>query len=297
MARLAHAAVLVPMLLSGVGCRDAPAPTPSSQATTASTATPTAPLYRLSEIEMDQFLRSLSARESDPRRRVVLIARGFIGQPYKLGVLGEGGREPYDRDPLYCLSASDCVTFVEQCFALALSPTWADFLPTLNRIRYRDGEIGIRTRNHFTEADWNINNAWLFDDVTTKLARGRASVPLRQRVNRRAFFRKLGVDAAIPDENFVGSYIPRNRLNSVFAELNDADVAEIVRGTPAAPYVGHMGLIVHDSAGRLMLLHSGDPAVREVSVHGYLARHPGVIGMKFLRIRPELRVAVAESHR
>src|SRR5262249_39662599 len=158
--------------------------------------------------------------------------------------------------------ASDCVTFVEQCFALALSPTWADFLPTLNRIRYRDGEIGIRTRNHFTEADWNINNAWLFDDVTTKLARGRASVPLRQHVNRRAFFRKLGVDAAIPDENFVGSYIPRNRLNSVFAELNDADVAEIVRGTPAAPYVGHMGLIVHDSAGRLMLLHSGDPAVR-----------------------------------
>ncbi len=270
---------LVPGLCSA--CRKDAAPTP----TTRPAAPPAGPLYKLTEPQIDTVLRNLSAREPDLRQRVVAIARRFIGQPYKLGLLGEGGREPYDRDPLYCLTASDCVTFVEQVFALALSNSWADFLPTLNRIRYRNGEISIRTRNHFTEADWNINNAWLFDDITTTLANGRAHAPLRQRVNRKAFFRKLGLTVDTPDENFVGAYIPRKNIDALLPELHDADVAEIVRGTTAAPYVSHMGLIAHDPDGRATLIHSGDPAVRELPLRDYLARNPKIIGMKFLRPR------------
>ncbi len=269
------------LLASSSACRRDPAPTP----TTRPAALPSGPLYKLTEPEIDRVLRDLAAREPDLRKRVVAVARRFIGQPYKLGLLGEGGREPYDRDPLYCLTASDCVTFVEQVYALALSNAWAEFLPTLNRIRYRNGEISIRSRNHFTEADWNINNAWLFDDMTTTLANGRAQVPLRQRINRKAFFRKLGLTVDTPDENFVGVYIPRARLDAVMKELQDADVAEIVRGTAAAPYVSHMGLIAHDPAGRVTFIHSGDPAVRELPLRDYLAKNPKVIGMKFLRPR------------
>ena len=253
--------------------------------TTGPVALPTGPLYRLTEPDVDRVLRDLVAREPDLRQRVVTIARRFVGQPYKLGLLGEGGAEPYDRDPLYCLTASDCVTFVEQVYALALSNSWTDFLPTLNRIRYRNGEISIRTRNHFTEADWNINNAWLFDDITKTLAHGRAHVPLRQRVNRKAFFRKLGLVVDTPDENFAGAYIPRRNIDALLPELRDADVAEIVRGTTAAPYVSHMGLIAHDAAGRVTFIHSGDPAVREVPLRDYLAKNSRVIGMKFLRPR------------
>jgi hypothetical protein len=271
------------LLLPLTACRNsAPA---ASQPAEPSAAPSAAPLYQQSEAQIDRFLRNLAAREPDLRRRVVVIARGFVGQPYKLGVLGEGGREPYDPDPLYCLTASDCVTFVEQTYALALSPAWSDFLPTLHRIRYRNGEVGILTRNHFTEADWNVNNAWLFDDITNKLAGGRASVPLRQRIRRAAFFRKLGVPSDVRDEDFVGNYVPRSRLDAVLEELQDADVAEIVRGTRTAPYVAHMGLIARRADGRVMLIHSGAPAVRELLLSEYLAAHPGVIGMKFLRPR------------
>jgi len=272
------------LLTSSAVCRQDTAPTP----TTRPAALPTGPLYKLTEPEIDLVLRDLAAHEPDLRNRVVAIARRFIGQPYKLGLLGEGGREPYDRDPLYCLTASDCVTFVEQVYALALSSSWADFLPTLNRIRYRDGEISIRTRNHFTEADWNINNAWLFDDITMTLANGRVHVPLRQRVNRKAFFRKLGLIIDTPDENFVGAYIPRKNFDALLPELHDADVAEIVRGTTAAPFVSHMGLIAHDPAGRVTFIHSGDPAVRELPLRDYLAKNTKVIGMKFLRPRESL---------
>lgn len=279
---LALRCLALPLAIASA-CR--PAPPPASQPAPPADTLSSAPLHQQSETDIDRFLRNLAAREPDLHRRVVTIARGFIGQPYKLGVLGEGGREPFDPDPLFCLTASDCVTFVEQTYALALSAQWAEFLPTLNRIRYLNAEVGIRTRNHFTEADWNVNNAWLFDDITAALAGGRASVPLRQRVRRAAFFRKLGVPSDLPDEDFVASYIPRSRLSAVLDELQDADVAEIVRGTKQAPYVGHMGLIARRSDGRVMLIHSSKPSVRELPLTDYLAANPKVIGMKFLRPR------------
>lgn len=39
----------------------------------------------------------------------------------------------------------------------------------LQRIRYKDGVIGVLTRNHFTEADWVVNNSWLIKNITDSL--------------------------------------------------------------------------------------------------------------------------------
>lgn len=268
------------LVLAPFACRKEPAPekpvrpTPSTQ-----------PIYKLTEAEVGIVLADLAQRQPDLATRVVTLARRQLGQPYRLGLLGEGGVEPYDPDPLHCLAASDCVTFVEQTYAMALSTDWPGFLQSLQRIRYRDGKIGILTRNHFTEADWNVNNEWLFEDITARLAPGKTA-PLKQRVDRAAFFRKYRIGHDIPPQNFVGEYIPRKQINAVLFWLNDGDVAEIVRGTPAAPFVSHMGLITRNPSGKVMFLHSGDPAVREVPLVDYLASHKNIIGMKFLRPRP-----------
>jgi hypothetical protein len=40
----------------------------------------------------------------------------------------------------------------------------------LQRIRYRDGVIGVATRNHYTEMDWNVANRWLVTDISADLA-------------------------------------------------------------------------------------------------------------------------------
>ncbi|HVT29971.1 MAG TPA: N-acetylmuramoyl-L-alanine amidase-like domain-containing protein, partial [Lacipirellulaceae bacterium] len=128
------------------------------------------PLYKCSEGEVDKYLRFLSATEPNLRTRVVQLARKNIGQPYELFLLGEMPFETYDPQPIYCLSKSDCLVFTEHTYAMALSHDWPSFMRMLQRIRYRDGQLGVATRNHYTEADWNISNRWLVKDITKELA-------------------------------------------------------------------------------------------------------------------------------
>ena len=127
------------------------------------------PLYEFTESEVDTYLRFLSAAEPDLRQRIVHLARKNLGQPYELYLLGEMPFEPYDPQPIYCLGKSDCVVFAEHTYAMALSHNWPSFMKMLQRIRYRDGHLGVTTRNHYTEADWNISNRWLVEDITAKL--------------------------------------------------------------------------------------------------------------------------------
>lgn len=238
----------------------------------------------MSERELGEWVGVLHRREPDVTRRVVRLARQHVGQPYRLGVLGEGGREPFDPDPLYCLSASDCVTFVEQVLAMALSASFEEFVETLQRIRYREGRVGFLTRNHFTEADWNVNNAWLLEDVTRRLG-GSCAAPMVVRVDRAAFFRRFGIGEDIPVENFRDSYLPREGLGAFLRELREGDVIEFVRGGPKSPFVGHMGLLARNAGGRVTLIHSGDPAVRELPLAEYLHQRRAFTGVKVLRLR------------
>lgn len=171
----------------------------------------TAPLHTFNERELDVFLKWFSEEPLQTRERVARLGRQTVGQPYRLYLLGEYPFELYDPDPMYCLAASDCVTFVEQTYAMALSRDWPSFFQTLQRIRYKKGRVGVLTRNHFTEADWNINNAWLFDDVTEDVA-GREVRTMTSSIDRAAFFAKFGIICPVPVQQFVGSYIPRAQL-------------------------------------------------------------------------------------
>jgi len=242
------------------------------------------PLHAFSGQEVDAYLRWLSEQPLEPVERVVLLARKNIGQPYRLFLLGEHPFELYDPDPMYCLSASDCVTFVEQTYAMALSHDWPSFFRTLQRIRYKNGEIGMLTRNHFTEADWNINNAWLFEDVTEQLAGG-AVAPLHVLVDRAAFFAKHHIGQDIAVQAFEGNYLPRERLHIALGEMRDGDVVQIVGGDTDAQYVTHIGLVMHDEHGGITILHSTRPVVREEPLLEYISGHAGIVGLKFLRMR------------
>ena len=127
------------------------------------------PLYQFTEAEVGPYLAQLHATEPDLRQRVVHLARKNLGQPYELYLLGEMPFETYDPQPLYSLTRSDCLVFAEHTYAMALSRDWTGFMRLLQRIRYRDGHLGVATRNHFTETDWNPSNRWLLHDITTEL--------------------------------------------------------------------------------------------------------------------------------
>lgn len=242
------------------------------------------PLYEFTESELDALLVACAADGVAVPDRAVRFASKFIGQPYKLYLLGEFPFETYDPDPLYSLSASDCVTFVENVYAMSMARDWSSFFNSLMRLRYKDSRIGILTRNHFTEADWNVNNAWAFDDVTNQLA-PEAIKPLHIAVDRAAFFRRFGMGGAIPVQDFKTTYIPRSVLASLESRLKPGDIVEFVRGTRESPYVGHMGLIGEKKAGRMLLIHSAEPRVREEPLRDYLEASTKILGVKILRYR------------
>ena len=262
------------------------------------------PLYEFTESEVDSYLRYLSKAEPNLRRRIVHIARKNLGQPYEIYLLGEMPFEPYDPQPLYCLTKSDCVVFAEHTYAMALSQNWPSFMKMLQRIRYRDGRLGVTTRNHYTEADWNISNRWLVDDITARVA-GNCAKKFSMKIDRARFFKnryKLEVD--VPIEKHEDLYLPYQNIECAKQHLQDGDFVNIVRATvptdgapPAGAFVGHVGLVAHGDNGEVHMIHSTEPKVREEAFEQYIARStkdnstkdadgkPRLVGFKFLRLR------------
>lgn len=245
------------------------------------------PLYEFSEREVDVYLRHLSSAEPDPAKRLLHLARKNIGQPYALYLLGEFPYETYDPDPMYCLGKSDCVTFSEHTYAMALARDWGAFFRLLQRLRYKDGRVGMLTRNHETVCDWNRNNAWLFTDVTSLLGKGKLALPMTILWRPSRFFSQFGIGQDLPDVKLTDAYIPRANLPRALAELKDGDFVNIIRGDESSLWCGHVGMIGHGPDGAVHFIHSARPAVREQPLMDYVEKNPSVRGMKFLRLKPE----------
>jgi hypothetical protein len=248
-----------------------------------------APLYGFSERDVDAYLKFLCGSEPDPIKRVIHLARKDIGQPYEIYLLGEFPYELYDPDPMYCLEKSDCVTFVEHTYAMALSHDWPSFFKTLQRLRYKDGKVGMLTRNHESVADWDPSNAWLFEEITAKLDGGKAAIPMHLTWRPSKFFAKWNIGQDMPDVTVESTYIPADKIESILPELKDGDVVHIVRGNAKEQYVGHFGMVAHaaDGSGKVNMIHSAEPAVREQGILDFIEKNKNTLGMKFLRPREE----------
>jgi hypothetical protein len=257
------------------------------------------PLYTFSERELDLYLRHAREIEPDLRQRVVRLGRQNLGQPYEIYLLGEFPYELYDPQPLYCLQKSDCVVFAEHTYAMALAHDWPSFFALLQRIRYNQGRIGVRSRNHFTLADWDRNNAWLFEDVTQTLGGGKLWVELRQVCKRARFFQsRYHLNVGIPDETIVDAYIPTANVPAILGELRDGDFVNIIRGDETSQWAGHVGLIALGPDGAVNFLHSAKPQVREQPLLDYVTANDKTLGIKILRLRDDAeRIARRELAR
>ena len=225
------------------------------------------PLYTMTPAQVDAYLPVAQQETPSYTQRVVALGRRNIGQPYEIYLLGEYPYEPYDTDPLYCLQRSDCLTFAEHMYAMAYGDDWWSFLQALQRIRYRDGVIGMTSRNHFTIPDWNRNNDFLFEDITTQLGH---EVPLQQVCRRARFFKKFGIGQGIADEPIEDRYIPKDAVPQVVDELRDGDFVNIIRGNDSSQWCGHTGLIAIGADGTANFLHASYPEVKEEPLVGYL---------------------------
>ena len=253
------------------------------------------PLYQMQPAELGRFLAWQQLDQPVLRQRVAALARKNIGQPYELFLLGEFPYETYDSQPLFDLAKSDCVVFAEHVYAMALSASWEEFFWMLQRIRYRDGVIGTATRNHYTEADWNVANRWLVQDVTAAL--GVPTQAYHQRIDRQAFLLKqFKINRDIPVQPFDDVYVAKQDVAAIEAQLQDGDFVNVISSRGGESWASHVGLIVTGADGSRHLLHSAEPQVREETLQGFIARmaerdarqagqnKAQLAGFKFLRL-------------
>jgi hypothetical protein len=155
-------------------------------------------------------------------QRVEAVSELFLGVPYKLGSLGEGPDGEFDRDPLIRFDAFDCTTFVETVMALSLDSDLDSAMRTLQKLRYKDGQIGYATRNHFIELDWVPNNvrAGYLHDITSDVA-GRNVVKVQKTVSKRRWYlrkSRVSLDGGFTDDEKRRLVLKLRRLGRLFPD-------------------------------------------------------------------------------
>ena len=264
-------------------------------------------VFEMTPQEVHRYIAHTQQAEPDLRKRIAAIGRKNIGQPYKLHLLGEYPFELHDSLPLFSLENSDCVVFAEHTYAMAMSKTWEEFFWMLQRIRYKDGVIGVATRNHYTEVDWNINNNWLLTDISTELA-GPSGPSYELTVDRAKFLKtRHQTDSNYAVQNSREYYVPTERVNEAAAQLQDGDFVNVVSTRNGGYWVSHVGLVVTGPNGERRFLHSAEPQVREESFDAFVARArereernaregkngQKLAGFKFLRLNDNIVVPPA----
>lgn len=249
--------------------------------------------------DIDALLREVSVKESNLYSRIALYSERAKGTPYSLFCLGEGPTAKYDRDPLIDFSRADCVTFVEQILALALSSNYEQMFANLIGIRYHNGEIGFTTRNHYTHADWVPNNSWLLEDVTVEVG-GLLCESMTKVIDRPAFFRKLGVaegelqNVQAPQQMTI-KYVPTASLPQIKNKLQSGDLVSIVQKMPGI-FSAHMGFIIRDEYGNLLFRHASSRKENYQVTDEFfddlieqLRASATRVGMAFIRIKPNVK--------
>ena len=135
----------------------------------------------------------------------VYIGKQYLGVKYVNDPLGE--EIAPDTDPLIRFDAFDCMTFVETALANGNKDR-------LTRIRYKNGEIGFLTRNHFVETDWIKNNADVVKNVSRKYSNNTAIRKVT--VDKKRWFKRVhNINVDVPKQTAKLEYIPRDYIQDI----------------------------------------------------------------------------------
>jgi 3D (Asp-Asp-Asp) domain-containing protein len=253
--------------------------------------------FEMSWKELQNLMQTVRKDFTDLNKRIQYISSRGLGTPYVVFNLGEGGTAPYDPDPLVNFSQTDCMTFCEHTLAMAISTTYQEMFKNLQKIRYKDGVIDIRTRNHYSMADWLPNNNWFLKDVTGEVG-GSLCKQMTKTINRKKDFIYLGIPeeelkAVAPPQKLTIDYIPNESLIRITDNLKGGEIVSIISNR-AGIFSAHMGIIVRDEWDNVIFRHgSSRETIREVidvpfkEMVDQLRQSKTRVGMAFMRVREQ----------
>lgn len=103
--------------------------------------------------------------------RIDHFTQQFLGKPYIANPQGEGDAAEFDSAPLFRFDGFDCVTYVNNILAMALSHDEQSFEKKLLQINYYNAIPKYENRFHFMSLDWNLENQKnkIVQDVTQEI--------------------------------------------------------------------------------------------------------------------------------
>lgn len=229
-------------------------------------------LGRWTEESLDGFLKEAAALP-DVSGRIDFLSGRFIGVPYQPHTLIGGPDEA--EEFVINLAAVDCFTLLDYVEAMRRSGSFDAFIANLRDVRYREGEVGYASRNHFL-ADWIECGRGFVRDVTRDIAAGKA-VRVRKTLNRKEDGTPYlhGLPEVVRDVCF----IPAGSItNEVIERLRAGDYLGMYSNEPGLD-VTHVGIVIRNG-GDFLRHASSAKGVRKVvdqPLGEYLSGKPGII--------------------
>ncbi len=181
-------------------------------------------------------------------QRLDFISQALIGTHYRGYTLIGGPRQPERfvvRD-----AAFDCVTYCETVLAAALAHDFGEFEQTLRAIRYHNGVVSWRERNHYF-FEWGRHNV---ENKTCRAVAMDGAVELQKSVYwHRELGRRRFQMAAIPSATFLANK----------GALERGDIVGFVTRRPNLDYF-HVGFVAFGKNGELLLRHASQSRRRVV---------------------------------
>lgn len=173
-------------------------------------------------------------------QRIDVIGRALLGARYASNTLIGGPNRP--EQFVVRTDAFDCVTFCEVVLTAAMARDVAEFETALRRIRYNQGIVAWKERNHYF-ADWNERN---IENRICQPVAMQPSISIRKTVTWHRALGKHTVSIAA---------IPRSTL---LANTNLLAAGDIIGFTSRRADLDffHTGLITLADKGRVMLRHA-----------------------------------------
>lgn len=203
------------------------------------------PLFEMTHAEIDLLLRDISQQNLTITERMNYFSELFLGTPYNPNCTGDGPDALHEPWPLVNFEETNCMVFCEHVLALSISDSWDNFFNNLQRIRYKDGIIGMRTRNHYTMADWLPENSWLLEHVSPKIG-GKFTQTVTRTISHTRFLQNKGITDlrhVQPDRQIAINYLPSRYLQNLENELRMGDILVLIAANKTNIFAAHMALL------------------------------------------------------
>jgi hypothetical protein len=230
-------------------------------------------LGKWTEVGLTEIMTE-SSKPGGAGERITFISEKFLGTPYVGSTLTGDVNTP--EVLTIDLEGMDCFTYIDYVEAMSLSDSFPEFKDNLRKIRYLDGTVAFRNRNHFF-SDWPINNYEFVEDVTSVVG-GSNVVEVSKNLN-------LKTDGTyylpgIPAINRTIYYIPSDALGpSVMSRLSTGDLVGIYTDKDGLD-VSHTGIIIKKD-GKVFLRHASskekNQRVVDEDLSEYMKNKPGLV--------------------